>query len=129
MEDHFWPSSRKRCEFMLGLMWNSSLPVADRVTAAQVALPLVHPKLTSGHANQHSSGAYGFAVPGVNVKERSNSGSRASPTAETGDRVVIRTEGADLSPLDFFLPAMRDPEAPLIFARGPECRAIRASSC
>ena len=54
MEDHFWPSSRKRCEFMLGLMRNSSLPVADRVTAAQVALPLVHPKLTRGHANQQA---------------------------------------------------------------------------
>jgi len=55
----------------------------------------------------------GFAVPGVNVKERSNSGSRASPTAETGDRVVISTEGPDLFPLDFFLQAMRDPEASL----------------
>jgi hypothetical protein len=42
------------------------------------------------------------------VKERSNSGSRAS-----GDCVVINAEGADLSPLHFFLQAIRHPEAPL----------------
>ena len=62
---------------------------------------------------QRTANGYGFGAPGVNVKERSNPGPRASPTTESGDRVVISTEGADLSPLDFFLEVMRDPEAPL----------------
>jgi hypothetical protein len=85
---------------MLGLMRNSSLPLADRFLAAQIALPLVHPKLTA--SQQRSSEAYGFGVPGVNVKDRSGSGPRVSPTAETGDQVLISTYGVDLSPLDFF---------------------------
>jgi hypothetical protein len=41
-------------DFMLGLMRNSDLPLAERFAAAQAALPLVHPKLTSGHRTQNS---------------------------------------------------------------------------
>src|SRR5580692_3327033 len=40
-------------DFMLGLMRNSDLPLAERFAAAQAALPLVHPKLTSGHRTQN----------------------------------------------------------------------------
>jgi NAD(P)-dependent dehydrogenase (short-subunit alcohol dehydrogenase family) len=41
-------------DFMLGLVRNSDLPLAERFTAAQAVLPLVHPKLTSGHRTQNS---------------------------------------------------------------------------
>jgi hypothetical protein len=94
---------------MLGLMRNGDLPLADRFAAAQAVLPLVHQKLTSGHATQHSP--YGNDVANHNGKGHANSDPRVRPTTETGDHVVIRTKGADLSPLDFFLEVMRDPEA------------------
>jgi hypothetical protein len=41
-------------DFMLGLVRNSDLPLAERFAAAQAVLPLVHPKLTSGHRTQSS---------------------------------------------------------------------------
>ena len=100
-------------DFMLGLVRNSDLPLAERFAAAQAALPLVHPKLTSGHRTQNSLDAYGSGVAADNTKERPNSDARVSPTTETGDHIVIRTKGADLAPLDFFLGVMRDPEAPV----------------
>ena len=100
-------------DFMLGLMRNCDLPLADRFAAAQAVLPLVHQKLTSGHATEHSPKAYGNDVADHNGKRHANSDPRVSPTTETGDHVVIRTKGADLSPLDFFLEVMRDPEAPV----------------
>jgi hypothetical protein len=98
-------------DFMLGLMRNWDLPLADRFAAAQAVLPLVHQKVTSGHATEHSPKAYGNGVADHNAKERANSDPRVNRTTETGDHVVIRTKGADLSPLDFFLEVMRDPEA------------------
>jgi hypothetical protein len=100
-------------DFMLGLVRNSDLPLAERFAAAQAALPLVHPKLTSGHRTQNSLDAYGSGVAADNTKERPNSDARVSPKTETGEHVVIRTKGADLAPLDFFLGVMRDPDAPV----------------
>jgi hypothetical protein len=100
-------------DFMLGLMRNGDLPRADRFAAAQAVLPLVHQKLTSGQATQRSPEAYGNDVADHNGKGHVNSDPRVSLTTETGDHVVIRTNGADLSPLDFFLEVMRDPEAPV----------------
>jgi hypothetical protein len=78
--------------------------------AAQAALPLVHPKLTAGPPE-----AYGDDVADDKTKERVNSHARLSTTTETGDHVMIRTKGADLCPLDFFLEVMRDPAAPVHF--------------
>jgi hypothetical protein len=98
-------------DFILGLMRNSDLPLAERFAAAQAALPLVHPKLTGGHRTQNSLDTYGNDVAADNTKERPNSDARVSPKTETGEHVVIRTKGADLAPLDFFLGVMRDPEA------------------
>ena len=43
-------------DFMLGLMRNCDLPLAERFVAAQVALPLVHPKLTTGRTGRLPSG-------------------------------------------------------------------------
>jgi hypothetical protein len=63
-------------DFMLGLMRNSDLPLADRLVAAQVALPLVHPKLTTGRAKERTSGEYGYDQCDVNVKEKSASEAR-----------------------------------------------------
>jgi hypothetical protein len=112
-------------DFMLGLMRNSDLPLADRFTAAQAALPLLHPKLTMGRAKEGTSGEYGYDQCDVNVKEKSDSearvivteksesGARVTPTRqEAGEGVATRTKGVDLSPLDLFLEVMRDPEAP-----------------
>jgi hypothetical protein len=100
-------------DFMLGLMRNGDLPLSDRFAAAQAVLPLVHQKLTSGHATERSPEACGNDVADHNGKGHANSDPRVSLTTETGDHVVIRTKGADLSPLDFFLEVMRDPEAPV----------------
>jgi hypothetical protein len=90
-------------DFMLGLMRNSDLPLAERFAAAQAVLPLVRPKLTSGHRTQSSLDAYGNRVAADKTKERPNSDARVSPKTEAGEHVVIRTKGADLAPLDFFL--------------------------
>jgi hypothetical protein len=79
---------------MLGLVRNSDLPLAERFAAAQAVLPLVHPKLTSGHRTQISLDAYGNGVAADNTKERPNSDARVSPKTETGEHVVIRTKGA-----------------------------------
>jgi hypothetical protein len=98
---------------MLGLMRNSDVSLADRFAAAQAVLPLVHRKLTSGHRTQNSPDAYGDEVADDNAKGRAYSEARVSPITETGEHVVIRTRGADLSPLDFFLGEMRDPNAPV----------------
>jgi hypothetical protein len=57
-------------------------------------LPLVYPKLTSGHRTQISLDAYGNGVAADNTKERPNSDARVSPKTETGEHVVIRTKGA-----------------------------------
>ena len=43
-------------EFMLRLMRDTTLPLEDRFTAAQAALPLVHPKLASGRGTASASG-------------------------------------------------------------------------
>jgi hypothetical protein len=110
-------------DFMLGLMRNCDLPLVDRFTAAQAALPLLHPKLTMGRAKEGTSGEYGYDQCDVNVKEKSdsearviateNSEARVTPTGEEDcERIATRTKGIDLSPLDFFLEVMRDPEAP-----------------
>ena len=59
-------------DFMLGLMRNGDLPLVDRFTAAQAALPLLHPKLTMGRAKEGTSGEYGYDQCDVNVKEKSD---------------------------------------------------------
>jgi hypothetical protein len=100
-------------DFMLGLMRNCDLPLADRFTAAQAALPLVHPKLTTGRTNDASSGEYGYDRCDVNVKRKSESTARVIPTRGTGNGIATRTKDADLSPLDFFLETMRNPEVPV----------------
>ena len=68
-------------DFMLGLVRNSDLPLAERFAAAQAALPLVHPKLTSGHRTQNSLDAYGSGVAADNTKERPNSDARVPMTS------------------------------------------------
>ena len=110
---HLDPNISPR-NFMLGLMRNGDLPLADRFAAAQAVLPLVHQKLTSGHATQHSPGAYGNDVADHNGKGRANSDARLGRQPKPAITFVIRTNGADLSPLDFFLEVMRDPEAPVL---------------
>jgi hypothetical protein len=100
-------------DFMLGLMRNGDLPLAERFVAAQVALPLVHPKLTTGRTNDASSGEYGYDRCEINVKQRSESTARVAPTRDAGNGIRTRTKDADLSPLDFFLEMMRNPEAPV----------------
>src|SRR6476646_4838396 len=69
-------------EFMLRLMRDTTLPIENRFTAAQAALPLVHPKLTSG---------------------------RGTPSASAR---TMPTFADISSPVDFFLTVMRDPDAP-----------------
>jgi hypothetical protein len=75
---------------MLGLVRNSDLPLAERFAAAQAALPLVHPKLTSGHRTLSSLDAYGNGVAADNTKERANSDARVSPKTETGEQCSPR---------------------------------------
>jgi hypothetical protein len=100
-------------DFTLGLMRNSDLPLADRFAAAQAALPLVHPKLTTGRADEATSDEYGYDRCDVNVKQKSESTARVIPTRGTGSGIATRTKDADLSPLDFFLEVMKNPEAPV----------------
>lgn len=100
-------------DFMLGLMRNGDLPLADRFAAAQAVLPLVHPKLTTGRTNEASSGEYGYDRCNINVKQRSESTARVTATRDAGNGIRTRTKDADLSPLDFFLEVMRNPEAPV----------------
>jgi hypothetical protein len=99
-------------DFMLGLMRNCDLPLADRFTAAQAALPLVHAKVATGRTNDANSGEYGYDRCDVNVKQKSEPKARVTPTRGTGNGIATRTKDPDLSPLDFLLEVMRNPEAP-----------------
>jgi hypothetical protein len=56
------------------LMRNSDLPLAERFAAAQAALPLVHPKLTSGHRTQNSLDAYGVMNEASHDRRRDKGG-------------------------------------------------------
>jgi hypothetical protein len=100
-------------DFMLGLMRNCDLPLADRFAAAQAALPLVHAKLSTERTNEATSGEYGYDRCNVNVRQKSESTARVTPTRGAGNGIATRTKDADLSPLDFFLEVMRNPEAPV----------------
>src|SRR2546429_8698575 len=66
-------------DFMLQLMRNSDLALADRFTAAQVALPLVHAKVSTGRTNEVTFGEYGYDRCDVNVKQKSESTALVSP--------------------------------------------------
>jgi hypothetical protein len=63
-------------DFMLGLMRNGDLPLADRFAAAQAVLPLLHQNLTVGQATQHSPEVYGNDVADHNGKGHANSDAR-----------------------------------------------------
>jgi hypothetical protein len=82
-------------------MRDTNLPLEDRFTAAHAALPLVHPKLTSGRGTASASGKHKLTFEDINVM-----------VDETGLTIATTTQGADLTPLDFFLTVMRDPDAP-----------------
>jgi len=96
-------------EFMLRLMRDTTLPIENRFTAAQAALPLVHAKLTSGRGTASASGRNMPTFADINAAVDSP---RLSAKKETGLTIATTTEGADLSPVDFFLTVMRDPDAP-----------------
>jgi hypothetical protein len=100
-------------DFMLGLMRNCDLPVADRFAAAQAALPLVHAKVSTGKTNAAASGEYGYDRCDVNVKQKSESTARVTPSRETGNGIPHSAKSAELSPLDFFLEVMRSPDVPI----------------
>jgi hypothetical protein len=92
-------------------MRNNDLPLADRFAAAQAALPLVHPKKTTGRSTGASADEYGYDRCEINWKHPYESTARVPATRES-NRIATKTRGADLSPLDFFLEAMRDPNTP-----------------
>jgi hypothetical protein len=96
-------------EFMLRLMRDTNLPLEDRFTAAHAALPLVHPKLTSGRGTASASGKHKLTLADIKAIVESPPVARKK---ETGLTITTTTEGANLSPLDFFLTVMRDPDAP-----------------
>jgi hypothetical protein len=96
-------------EFMLRLMRDTTLPLEDRFTAAQAALPLVHPKLASGRGTASASGRNKRTFADIKALVESPPIARKM---ETGLTIATTTQGANLSPLDFFLAVMRDPDAP-----------------
>ena len=86
-------------EFMLQLMRDTNLPLEDRFTAAQVALPLAHPKLTSGRGTASASGRNKLTLADIKALVESPPVARKK---ETGLTIATTTEGANLSPLDSF---------------------------
>ncbi len=88
-------------------MRDANSPADERVTAAEAALPFVHAK-PKDPSDQSTQGKYGAAVGSVNVTEESDTGGTAPVEASAVAGADIR----DLSPLDFLLGLLRDPQTP-----------------
>ncbi len=118
----------KPLDFLLGMMRDANLPLEVRVRMAQAAAPYVHSRL---QGDTKSGGQYGNAAAVTNVQRAAGgsadggatSGASAptSPTqhatAPSAEEVAPRVPSGDdkpsavLSPLDFLLSVMRDPDA------------------
>jgi len=96
-------------DFFRSLMANADLPLELRVTAAEAALPFIHSKPRLSHPHQPAPRKYGEPAPRVNVRRVPVIG--ATRTAKVS-APVAEGRGQDLSPLDFLLALMRDPETP-----------------
>lgn len=95
-------------DFLLGLMRDPNVPAELRVKIAQATVPFVHSKPRDGHPVK---GKYGAHPGDINVDRGSDSADR---NAEPATKANLSPQGADadLSPLDFLLGVMRDPDAP-----------------
>jgi hypothetical protein len=96
-------------DLFLALMRDANLPADERVTAAEAALPFVHAK-PKDPADRSEQWKYGAPVGSVNVTKESDTGGAAPVEAS-----AVAAAGADirdLSPLDFLLGLMRDPQTP-----------------
>jgi hypothetical protein len=97
-------------DVFLAQMRDPDLPLEERITAAEAALPFVHPKPKAHPADRPVPRRYGAAVGRVNVTTASDPGTTA-PVAAGADKAE-GPGGRDPSPLDFLLGLMRDAQTP-----------------
>jgi hypothetical protein len=90
-------------------MTNTDLPLDRRILAAEAALPYVHSKPVVSRPDRPPSRKYG--EPGLRVNVRRVAIARATDTVKPS-AAGSESNAQDLSPLDFLLSLMRDPETP-----------------
>jgi hypothetical protein len=99
-------------DFLLSLMRDPGLPPDLRIKMAQAAAPFVHPKPGDGRRGQSRAGKHGDQVAVFNTKN--NCGSVRTVPAAANSAVAATTDDSSnstLSPLDFLLGVMHDPDA------------------